>query len=411
MLQLWFFANSILWPFDVGISGFHLRLNVILLSLVGVVWIWKRRRITNYSAKILFFLFVGLLFSYLGTISGVCTGQFQKSILTAPILFVLVLIGLEVGWRAVDNDWLKLQETAVWVLLIAFAGFIIEALFPASFPNQAAYRFDGKLSGWFNEPSHVAFSLLPSIAILLVAERKNLRIFGVLALLGLFVLSRSSTLIALIFVWGLYRLFITRRPARSLALGFGLLLVVGLAAIQNYDKFVAPTLLRFGGVIAMDEATNMSSLVYVQGWQDAWANLQRTNGLGLGFNMMGCTPLPDVPARAILTNTYKHPVLNSEDGSILISKLVSETGVIGILFFVGIIWWWIRVENHFRKYCTGVETSVIAIQIALMFSFVATSLIRSSGYFNGGVLLLLVAVAATVKWHRAYNKTFAYRNR
>jgi len=119
--------------------------------------------------------------------------------------------------------------------------------------------------------------------------------------------------------------------------------------------------------------------------------------------MMGCNPLPAVPARAILANVY-HLELNSEDGAMLFGKLVGEAGVIGILCFLAIIWWLIRIETDIRKYSSGKATAVISIQSALMFSFVASFLIRSAGYFSGGVLLLVVAIAASVRWRKNRNR-------
>jgi hypothetical protein len=399
MLRLWFFVNTLLWPFNVEISGLKLGLNVIVLTIVGAVWIGQKLSVSGYSAKVLLGLFIVLSFSFLVAITGPCTDKVPKFIITAPILFFLIFVGLEVGSRATDEDWLKLQKAATWILAAAFAEFIIEALLPASFPNQATYRSEGRLSGLFSEPSHAAFSLFPIVAILLVAESRKLRRNGLIALCGLVLLSRSSTLFALIAAWFLYRLFVHRELGRSLFIGLGLSIVVGLAILVNYDLFVAPTLERIEGVIGVNEAENISTLVYLQGWQDAWTNVLRTKGLGLGFNMMGCNPLPDVPARAILANVYQIE-LNSEDGSIIFGKLVAEAGVIGIVLLLAIIWWLVRIEIDIRKYSSGKATAVISIQAALMVSLVAIFLIRSTGYFSGSVLLLVVAVAASVRWRK-----------
>jgi hypothetical protein len=177
---------------------------------------------------------------------------------------------------------------------------------------------------------------------------------------------------------------------------------IGFAAMENYDQLIAPTFERIGGVLDMRETKNISSLVYVQGWQDAWVNLRRTNGLGLGFNMMGCHPLPDVLARSILSET-SHGELNADNGSFIFSKMVSESGIIGILFFAVIIWWWLRLEKYIKKYHVIDVPSTIANQSALMFSFIATSLVRSPGYFSGGLLLLTVGIAGDAKWHNFKN--------
>lgn len=399
MLQLWFVANTLLWSLSVQISGLTLGLNVVLMFFVGIAWIVRNRRISGYSAKVFFGLIAFMLVSYLVTITGLCTDKGLKIAVSSPVFVFLAVIGSEIGWRASTDDWLRLQKAAVWVLVLAFASFVVEMLVPGSFGKPLRYEPVPAYSGVFSEQSHVAFSLFSSIAILLSAESKQMRRIGMLALVGLFLFSRSSTLIGLTLAWGLYRLVIQGKHRWSAYYGLGLLLLLTVAAMMDYELFLAPTIDRVVNVAMLGDASNISSLVYLQGWQDAWANLQRTNGLGLGFNMMGCTPLPDVPAREIIASGFDLE-LNNEDGSILFGKFVSEAGMIGILVFLAIVWWWIRIEKEIRKCSLGKEGPAISIQTTLIFSFVATSLIRSTGYFSGGALLLVVAVAAIARWHK-----------
>jgi hypothetical protein len=317
--------------------------------------------------------------------------------ITGPILMFLIFIGLEVGRRAENCDWIKLQKAAVWSLLVAFSAFLVEMAVPSLFPLRAGSRSKGEFSGLYSEPSAVAFSLFPCVAVLLVAENRKTRRSGMLALLGLLAFSKSSTLLALIVAWILYRLFIHGRllQAGLLALGFTALIALGSAI--NYDMLVAPTIDRIVGVAASSETNNTSSLVYVQGWQDAWANLTRSHGLGLGFNMMGCHPLPEVPTRAVLALEGIEE-LNTQDGSIIFGKVVSEAGVFGIVFYIAVIWWWLRLEKRIRVAKDGAERVAASTQAALIFCFVATSFIRSAGYFTGGMLLWIVAVSGTFKW-------------
>lgn len=397
MLKLWFLANVLLWQFNIEILGSKLGLNVALLAMLGSVWIWKRQRITAFSAKVLFVFAIFLLFSFLAAIAGPCTDKFQKIVISAPILILLTLVGLEIGWRASESDWAKLQNVALWALSVAFAGIAVEILMPGLFPSKALYRDAFKFSGFYSEPSFVAYSLFPCLLILLESQCKKMHRCGLLALCGLVVLSRSSTLFSLIVVWVLYRTIKQRDLGRGMGLILGGFLIVGSAVTLNYDLLVAPTVERIAGVAAADSVDNLSSLVYLQGWQDAWDNLLRTNGLGLGFNMMGCIPLPDVPARAIIANVFNMQI-NEEDGSVVFGKFISETGVAGLVLFVALIWWWFKMELNL--FSSDSKSPAILIQLALILSFIATALIRSTGYFSGSYFLLVVAIAAAVKWQK-----------
>jgi hypothetical protein len=397
MLQLWFVSNTVLWPFGAKLGGMKLGLNVVVLMLAGVFWLGQSGKITLSSAKVLLAFLAHVIFSSIVALTGPCK-DLQKLIITMPVLMFLVLLGLEVGRRASGSEWSNLQKTAQWCLIVAFSAFIVEMLMPAWFPDQAMYRSEGQLSGLFQEPSHVAFGLFPCIAVLLVAEDKRTRQKGMLALLGLLVFSRSSTLIALIAAWVIYRLFAQRKHYRQTALfALGIASLIAVGAAIDFDRFVTPTVERIVGVASPSEGVNMSSLVYVQGWQDAWFNLQRTHGMGLGLNMMGCGTLPDVSARSALT-LGGFSDLNAEDGSFLFAKVVSEAGVGGIAFYIGVIWWWVQLEKKLRHLSEDVARFAAEAQVALIFCFVASSFIRSFNYFSGGLLLWVVAVSGTSKW-------------
>lgn len=396
MLQLWFLANSIFWQFGFDVYGFKLGLNVILLLIVGSIWLGliMRSSPTTFSIRFSLMLLAYFLVSGFVAAVGPCHDKFLKMALTAPVLFFLSLVGFEIGKRATDADWLRLQTSARWILVVTFVGFIAEMLNPTLFPHGEPYRIQGKYSGIFLEPSHVAFSLFPSCAILLLAEGRSRRWLGVLALFGLLALSYSTTLVALICLWVVYRIILLGRKVPQTDIAVGL-----LAGIMLASSFGGQSIERLTGVASVRSAQNPSSLVYQQGWEDAWANLQRTHGMGLGFNMMGCQPVPDVPARRSLATQF-HFKLNTEDGSFLLSKLVSEAGIIGISFFILVVWWWSKLTARIRE-LGNTAAPVAQISSSLIFCLIATSLIRSAGYFSGGPLMLVVAVAASMRWWRS----------
>jgi len=398
MLQLWFIANTILWPFAVNVGGSNILLSEIVLILAGGLWLAMNRHISVGSVKAALLFLAYFVFSFVLAVTGPCTDEFSKSIVTALMLAFLILLGWETGRRATPGDWESLQNAATWSLAVAFVSFFIEFLRPSWFPAHSGAQFGSKLSGFFSEPSHVGFSLFPCIAILMTAQSSKMRRRGVLALVALLIASRSSTLILLLAAWVLYRLLIQRklRQASLLILGAGFLIAVGSAI--NYDKLVV-------GISESNdlEAANASSLVYLQGWEDMWSDVVRTRGLGLGFNMMGCNPLPDVPARDLLVIETGHADLNAEDGSALFIKVVSEAGVFGIAFYIALIWWWFRLER--RLLLHGDDPGYpAAAQAALIFCFVAASFIRSTGYFAGTFPLLIIAVSGACTWQQSLLK-------
>ncbi len=397
MLQFWLIANTVLSPFSVKLGGLTLGLNTVLLLFAGAMWLVRDPKIRLKTATVICFICFYFIYSSVLVLTSPCGDHALKSIMTMPILLFLVLIGVELGLRASIADWEKLQKTAQWCLALAFVAFGVEMLTPGLFPLQASYRSDGKLSGLFSEPSHVAIALFPCIAILLIADNKKTRRRGMLALLALLILSRSSTLLALILAWVVYRLLVKKNYRQTLLVTLGIALLVALAAISNFERFILPVTERVVGVASSSETTNVSSLVYLQGWQDAWANLQQTHGMGLGVNMMGCGTLPDVPARRVLELT-KLGELNAEDGSFLFAKIVSEGGVTGIAASILAIWGWFHLEKKLRHLSKNAGASVAATQTTLIFCFLISCFVRSAGYFDGGLLIWTTAASAASKW-------------
>jgi hypothetical protein len=130
-------------------------------------------------------------------------------------------------------------------------------------------------------------------------------------------------------------------------------------------------------------------------------NLVRTNGFGLGINMMGCNPLPDVSIRQLLLSN-EGLSLNSEDGSFLASKILSEIGLLGIFFYSSVIFFWYKSENLNKGVKSGNQSTFLRIPKVLIFLFLVLSVLRSTGYFSGTFLLMVPAIAALSKMRKRF---------
>ena len=386
--------------FKIGESV--LSLNVVLLLPIGLFWLLRKFRIskTTLFSSVAFILFV--LISFGVAQLGPCEDKLSKALISAPLLTILLIIGLEIGARATHQEWLNLRTTAFRIMVVAFLFVAAEMLLPNLFPiYKLVYQKEFKYSGIFYEPSHIATSLFPCIAILLSSKDKSYNKKGIISLVLLFILSRSSTLVMLTLSYVAYRIFIMSELKQGLKYLAIITLVAATAVTLNYELLIAPTVDRFDSVTSLiaEETTsssneNLSSMIYYKGWQDAIANFTRTYGLGLGFNMMGCRPLPDTPLRRIFILTGR-PDVNNEDGSFLISKMISEFGIIGLVFILWAIWRLLKYEKKTNKLTGIVNVEVASVHKMLMFSFVICSLIRSAGYFQGTALLWATAMMAS----------------
>ena len=398
MLQLWFFANTILAQLYRRVGGFNLSLSMILLLLAGLVLVRRGSGFTLGSLRTVLILSAYFLFSGVLVLSGPCSDHSFKALATAPILLCLIVAALKIGYDAGVQDWLDLRKTVVWILVFAFASFALEAAIPSLYPLKQVFRSHWQLSGVWPEPSHVAISLFPCLAVLLVSEDRGIRRRGWFAAVALLLVCRPTTLVIMLAAWVLYRMVIHGQIRQAGALGLGFSVLVAAAAAVNYQKLVLPVVSRFEGVFSGAEnlSVSVSSLVYVQGWQDAWFDLIHSHGLGVGINMMGCGSLPDVLARSLLT-LLGHPSLNAEDGSFLFAKVVAEAGVVGVLFYIAVIWRWTHRERRTRQLPEGPEREAAGMQNAVVFAFIVGSFLRTSGYFDGLMLMGIVGLVTPMR--------------
>jgi hypothetical protein len=310
----------------------------------------------------------------------------------------MVFASIEIGSRASYSNWIDLQSSGKFILLIAFLTFIIEASFPKFFPDQEKYRLSGNYSGIFEEPSHAAYFLIPWILMMLFSGVKKNLIYGALGLLILILFSKSATLFALIGIVAIIILFqraswIYKIIILTVCGVFFTILLFVQSPFQIWET--DPIFSRIMGVISPEEILNISSLVYIQGWQDAVNNVVRSYGFGLGPNMMGCIPLPDVSSRDTLYEKIAGGgFLNSFDGSFLFSKVISEFGIAGIIVYAIFMRTALKREKFNKKH----KISLNKYFQALFCCYLVATFIRTSGYFDGLFFCMLTVWAAIFKF-------------
>jgi hypothetical protein len=195
----------------------------------------------------------------------------------------------------------------------------------------------------------------------------------------------------LIFGWIIFILFFEINKNNILRV-IGIFFVASSIFYSVDPNFIyIPTANRLMGIFSsIDKSTNLSSLVYIQGIQDAWINLYRNYGLGLGLNMMGCSPLPNSSAREVLENLNLIG-LNAEDGSFLGAKIVSEFGVLGILFLAYLFYIFLKLLKKYKFSTEFLTKQMYLIQATLIYIIIFIFFTRTTGYF-GGPFFILIAI-------------------
>lgn len=381
-------------PLPEGFPGASLTLCFVLTGLASLFIATPSRpgyvstRVLAALAVVLYGLFVFFL--------GPCTDSTMRVIFSAAS-FVALIWAVRRLANAVRLDLPLLPIRHVRTMLIVVVIFVI---------LEAAARGIGpdlRVGGLYREPSHLALAIAPLLFYLWKAGRRRDRIFLLACGIPLLGLAYSSTLLVLVvalFALDVAGGFLQQGRRGSAVFGFvGVAIVVaGLSA----TPLITPTMERITGVMNASEDENISSLVYVNGWQLLIANMQSSRGAGIGFNAMGCEPRPITYAMTLL-DRFDLGHLNYYDGSFLVSKIGSELGVPGLLAWL--IFPWLTVRLAIRRF--GLRPDIQWLCYGWLAIISIGALVRSTGYFAGTVTLALLATFLVLRASPAASRSAA----
>lgn len=235
----------------------------------------------------------------------------------------------------------------------------------------------------FAEPSHFALVLAPFLLWVVVSYQSIAARVAIFALAFLvLLLVKNMTLFLLV---GLASLVVL--PARALLLSLcGLLLIIA----SDTDYFLP----RLDLTAA---SSNLSALVWLQGWQEAMIGVRETLGIGLGFQQLGVDGAKGAISHqiaALLWNGFgtRNGTLNLLDGGTLGAKLVGEFGILGIALVALCSYAIVGGIRNLRKIAANgvAEAAATTFFYCCMVSLSLALFVRGTGYFAPSVLLSLI---------------------
>jgi hypothetical protein len=359
-------------PLPEGFPGGSLTLCFIITCLASLC-IATPSRPGHASVRVLVGLAVVLYGSFV-FIVGPCTDSAAR-VISSAISFVAMIWAVRRLANAVRLDVTLLPVRHVRTMLILVAvGVLIEAAIKG-------LSLELRVGGIYR-----ALATAPLLFYAWKAGRRLDRIVVLACGVPLMAFASSSTL--LVMVVALFTLHLAggflQEGRRGSALA-GFIGVVILVAGLSASPLITPTIERITGVMNASEEDNISSLVYVNGWQLLMANMESSGGVGIGFNAMGCEPRPITFATTLL-DRFEMGHLNVFDGSFLVSKIGSELGVPGLL--VWLIFPWLTVRLAIQRFSLRPDAQWLCYGWLAIISIGA--LVRSTGYFTGTVTLGLL---------------------
>lgn len=234
----------------------------------------------------------------------------------------------------------------------------------------------------FSEPSHFALVYLPLLLYMAYTSRSLKRIFHLsIGFIFAFLIKDLTLLTGIVLILILlYR--------RAIFVFIPSVIIMFIIANMDYIKhnyFISR--IRFFS----NHNNNLSSLVYISGWQRAYLSFFKSYGLGLGFDQMGFVGPKGSVINYMVNNLHMPRILNLFDGGTLAPKIIAELGVLGIVLIITYFYFFIYMYNKFVKRKIIYKSSNIFFSsVFVMFSLAL--FVRADGYFMPITFMFLASI-------------------
>ncbi|MEC5212819.1 hypothetical protein RCH06_001360 [Polaromonas sp. CG_9.5] len=342
----------------------------------------KSESLNIYKSDLILLLFcAGIIIDHLIFADIVFSVSLWKAMTSLVLLFILFFgaVALSISFFGSSS---KNVNTVCWSVFFLM-GFIllvsISNIYPSNIfgVNKAVFPF--------SEPSHFALTFLPFLMFACVTSNGWRRYLILFASVILAYLVQNLTMMV-----GCFIVFLV---CVRLAF-FPFLIVVIFIAGSTLDLSYFVERLDFTG-----ENTNLSTLVYLQGWELVKESMQLTNYWGFGFQQLGLQPTSVPTAEAIYRLSGGD--LNQNDGSFLLAKVVSEFGILGMIIIGGISLFIGKVAVRLRAIANGLYSApAYTFSCCVIVTFVLEIYVRGTGYYSGTMILFLTSI----HYYFGYNK-------
>ena len=354
----------------------------LLFVSVGLLVLYAakgRLAITPLQLATLFVIFLSIVSSCLLFDSSAITRQLVSFICIGLVCVATNELFRDVALRRPEAVRAVISNTFWFLVLIGITGKL-------RFFSPGVYAGYPKPIFPFAEESHYALTLGVIACIYMMQIQPRLRLGIPIVLLGFAAWFPNATMLC-------SALMLT-----AVVFNFRTLLawtaLFGAIFIFVPDKWIdAVDVEYFNRRIKVgEEATNLTTVIYFQGWEQAWIATSESGGLGVGFQRFGAE---SAGRHAEFVRDVYRTELNRRDGSNLGSKVIGEFGFVGFaLLIVAAV---VGVGAFFRlRALRGIPADPAEVAcLGIAYMFLVELFFRGLGYFNPMFLFYLFCLPRT----------------
>lgn len=385
-LCLIFFVPQFLFVFlKLSSLAYGLLISCFLLFLINLKFIFKiklKKEWVLYSLFLLLYIVI-LYFDFNNNSND------KKLILSLVAFSFLIFSSLLFSESLIQLSFPQIKRTFfIFLLLLILIGWVAVFFKFSYFGYQDRYKpvFP------FSEESHYALIVGGISCAYASISNKKTRWF-IFANISLQALLFPNLTLLVFCVFFAFLFFLRSFPA--LLMGA----ILCISAMVFFDIFISDDIIRYfeSRLILSSESKNLTALVYLQGWQDAYISFLNSFGFGLGFQKLGSQEAGPIGERIFeLHGEY----FNREDGGFLAAKIISELGFIGIILVLIYIYIFLKF-TYKSKLLYRKKSSRDVFFYTLIICFFVELFLRGYGYFSPGIIVLICSVRNLRK--NAYN--------
>ncbi len=268
---------------------------------------------------------------------------------------------VDVGSEVFNNTLLYLCIAMIFIGLLSF----IE-------PVQRAYGYSVFP---FTEPSHYGIFLLgPLFYVCLIYKKYRIYLLTVSLILALIMQSLTTIVGVTLFIFASYRI------QSALIVGIAITLAYNYLDLSYYT----------GRLNFSKNSDNLSTLVFLQGWELMYEGLKKSYGFGIGFQQLGEVNVKTFVGDLIYT--LQKEDANIRDAGLTAAKLMCETGYFGVVIIAFYIKYFILAFINFGKTAFLNQSKLIIFANCFLLSYFVELFVRGFGYFDGTSFMAFVSI-------------------
>ena len=261
-----------------------------------------------------------------------------------------------------------LRTEAFHKIILAGSHFLIFLGYLVIVLNVTSIR-PGRNMILFTEPSHYAICLVPFLFYAAYASSKErYTILYILSGVGIGLILKSLTLLV-----GCLMIIVLCFGRRVFKLTFMIALAAVATLFLDLDYFSQR-------LDMSSDNENLSTLVFLSGWERAYLSFNGSYGFGLGFNQLGIVGPQGELQPLIQSLTDGVSRLNVRDGGSTASKLIAETGWLGLALLIFYFFSSINILKQLIMRRLHGSKDIFFCGIFLIFSI--ELFVRGMGYFS-----------------------------